>query len=212
MNYEFLQQLLKHAESFEKEQSDKELHTIHNFGMWLQTKSLEEKNEDDIKKAFELTPNETIASSVSAMVVYLYRYAKGYTKKALANTPLITLDDFIYLATLLGRPGLSKMELISQNIQEKASGMEIIKRLLTNNLIYQEDDKNDKRSKRLYMTDLGHSVLFQAFVPMHSVAEQVCGNLSEGERIQLLTLLHKVEHFHRDLFEVNRRFEITLAE
>lgn len=68
-------------------------------------------------------------------VTYLYRFSKYYTKYALADSPLQSIDEFVFLADLLGRPGLSKAELTDSHIHERSTGIEIITRLLRRGFI-----------------------------------------------------------------------------
>jgi DNA-binding MarR family transcriptional regulator len=130
------------------------------------------------------------------MIAYLYRYSRSYSKKSLEHSPLVTADDFAYLAVLNARGSLTKTELIELNIHEKTTGIEIIKRLLNSGLVEQRDDETDKRSKRLTLTDRGRGVLFASFPGMGQVATLTAGNLSESEKMQLLYLLNKLHLFH----------------
>jgi MarR family transcriptional regulator, lower aerobic nicotinate degradation pathway regulator len=130
----------------------------------------------------------------------MYRYAKGYIKKALEASTLLTLDDFGYLAAVWQEGDLTKTQVIEKNIHEKNTGMEIIKRLIANNLLEQYDDLQDKRSKRLKITPLGQAELFKSFDGMLKVSQIIAGKLSSAERIQLFYLLSKLNDFHNPIF------------
>ena len=86
------------------------------------------------------------------------------------------------------------------NIHEKTTGMEVIKRLLNNDLIVQTDDATDRRSKRLSITEKGKGALFGTFDEMRKASLIIAGNLNAVEKMQLLHLLQKLHFFHKPLF------------
>jgi hypothetical protein len=61
----------------------------------------------------------------------MFRFAKQYSKKALENTNLKTIDDFGFLSSLIVAESMTKTELINRHVLEITTGMEIIKRLHT---------------------------------------------------------------------------------
>jgi hypothetical protein len=52
----------------------------------------------------------------------MYRYAKGYIKKALQESIIQTPDEFSFLITLMTFESLTKTELINKQVIEKTSG------------------------------------------------------------------------------------------
>lgn len=200
MKYAFLKQLLDLAEQYEAAGAEPD---VNGFAGWVLNGQQKESYKDERVGEAHLqfgAPREQIETTIARMVLYLYRYAKLYSKKALEGSLLQTTDEFGYLATLLSYDSLTKSELIAKNIQEKPTGMEIIKRLLQQGLVLQEDDVRDKRSKLLRITDKGKGVLFQAFGKMGKVSDLIGGNLSQQEKEHLLYLLQKLDHFHYQLY------------
>lgn len=141
---------------------------------------------------------------IGQMVTYLYRYLRSYSRLALTDSPLLTHDDFTYLATTFGRQPLSKTELIRCNIHETPTGNEIIKRLLAKGFIAEQPSPTDRRSKLLSITPTGQQVLFASFGPMSQLAHLAAGNLTPPERAQLVYLLQKLDAFHHPIFAVSR--------
>jgi len=139
-------------------------------------------------------------TSIAILVTFIYRYAKLYAKKVLKDSEISTLDDFSYLIILLTHSSLSKSELIQKNVHEKTTGMEIIKRLLKQNLISQFDDKEDKRSQRIAITDKGKQAIFSILHSLEGVSTIMTGNLTELEKNSLNGILKKLDHFHFDIF------------
>jgi len=143
-------------------------------------------------------------TTIAILVTFIYRYAKLYAKKVLQNSSISTLDDFSYLILLLTHESLSKTELIQKNVHEKTTGMEIIKRLIKLNLIYQFDDTNDKRSQRVAITEQGRFAIFSILNKLEDVSTIMTGNLSELEKNNLGAILKKLDHFHFDIFMNDR--------
>lgn len=139
-------------------------------------------------------------TTIAILVTFIYRYAKLYAKKVLQHSSISTLDDFSYLILLLTHESLSKTELIQKNVHEKTTGMEIIKRLIKQNLIYQFNDEKDKRSQRVAITEEGKIAIFSILHKLEDVSTIMTGNLTELEKNSLSAILKKLDHFHFDIF------------
>lgn len=140
------------------------------------------------------------ATDISILIVLLFRYAKGYIKKALKDSPMKTADEFSFLITLMTYESLSKTELIQKQVMEKTSGTEIINRLIKLGLIDQFNDETDRRSTRVKMSQTGRTELMKILPQMQTVSQIVTGNLSDTEKTMLAYLLRKLELFHNDIF------------
>ncbi len=140
------------------------------------------------------------ATDISILIVLLFRYAKGYIKKALKNSPIKSADEFSFLMTLMTYDHLSKSELITKQVMEKTSGTEIINRLIKLGLIEQFADEADKRSVRIKMTMTGRTEIYKILPQMGVVSQIVSGNLNDSEKTMLAYMLRKLEHFHNDIF------------
>lgn len=205
-SYKLVYELLNLVEKFEVENTDREL-CLSDFSGFLINQLNEPnsstaadvrfgKNEDESQKlAFQ------IDNSIGRLFIYMSRYAKSYVKKTLDGTALQSPEDFTCLAILLTHDSLSKSDLINRNIQEKTSGTEVIRRLLQSGLVNQLDDENDKRSKRISITDQGKQLLYRVFDDMNDVGKIVAGNLSFTEKLNLQYLLQKLDSFHYKLHD-----------
>ncbi|MDD3078250.1 MAG: MarR family transcriptional regulator [Paludibacter sp.] len=139
-------------------------------------------------------------TDISILIVLLFRYAKGYIKKALKDSMIKTADEFSFLITLLTFDSLSKTELIQKQVMEKTSGTEIINRLLKLGLLEQYQDEVDKRSIRVKISPSGRVELFKILPQMRTVSQIVAGNLTVNEKNMLAYMLRKLEHFHNDIY------------
>ncbi|MFC2121316.1 MarR family winged helix-turn-helix transcriptional regulator, partial [Bacteroidota bacterium] len=140
----------------------------------------------------------------SALLTGLYRYAKHYTKKALGNTSIKTIDEFGFLASLIKEKSLLKHELINMHLLEISTGSEILKRLIKSDLIYEYPDSQDKRAKKVSLTEKGKNEIMKAFENMHKVSEIIIGELNDKELGEALSVFNKLNYFHKHIHENDR--------
>ena len=138
----------------------------------------------------------------------MFRYAKGYIKKALRDSAIKTADEFSFLMTLMTYDSLSKSELIQKQVMEKTSGTEIINRMIKMGLIESFNDEADKRSVRVKMTVAGRMEIIKILPEMQKVSKIVTGNLNETEKSTMAYMLRKLEHYHNDIFTNKKDSEL----
>lgn len=136
----------------------------------------------------------------SQLLANLYGYAKLYVKKSLEGTQLQTIDEFRYLVTLLVNQPFTKTKLIQHNINEKPTGMEIIKRLIKLGYIEEREHETDKRSKNLFVTEAGRNVLSGLYVKVTKISQLILGDLSIPEQRHLYSVLQRLDDFHKPIF------------
>jgi len=151
-------------------------------------------------------------SVISTMLVHMNRFAKNYSKSAILGSEFSTQEDFIYLINLKAFGEMSKMDLIKKNVHEKPAGILIISRLINKGWVVQQDSDTDKRSKKLNITPLGLEVLEEKMDKIRSATKMVCGNLNDSEKMQLITLLNKLNEFHVPIYQKNTDLEKLLDE
>jgi DNA-binding MarR family transcriptional regulator len=151
---------------------------------------------------------DNTSASIAFHVARLGKYAKYYVKDALKHTPLLGMDDFGFLASVVENGELNKSALIAYNVAEVPTGMDIIKRLIKNELLEEVVNQADRREKLVHATDLGKRVFFSATLGMAKVGGVVCGNLNEVEKKELLALLERLDHFHEKIYRENKQYDI----
>lgn len=139
-------------------------------------------------------------SRLAALVGKMSKYAAVYSKKALSKFTLNNIEDWVYLKRLQFLKNPTKSELIYDMISEFPSGIDVIKRLLKAGLVREYQDENDKRSKRLAITDEGNEVLSNSLPWMHKVSEIAFDQLTLPEKKMLYQLLNKLEVHHTRYF------------
>ncbi len=158
---------------------------------------------------FEQFNDNNLATDISILVAVMFRYTKGYIKKALKDSILNTADEFSFLITLLTYESITKIELINLQVMEKTSGNEIINRLIKLGLANQELNQDDKRSLRISISEKGRTELMNVLPQMQIVSQIVAGNLNEDEKYALLFILRKLDKFHNHIFNHKRKHELV---
>lgn len=153
-------------------------------------------------------PEHGAETELAILIATLFRYAKSYIKKVLEPTLLSTMDDFSFLATLYSQESFRKTELIQRHILEITSGTEILKRLEKLSFISTFDDPDDKRSKRVAITEGGRAAFEQVWGEMDAVTRLISGELARDEKAQLLHLLQKLAHFHQGIYQEDRKSDL----
>lgn len=201
---EVVRRLLEKLEKYEEENPDGEF-LMPEFAQWLYQSTLPiDRSASVIPEDKDKALKEHQMISLGALLVFMNRYAKFYFKKALEGSILSTKDEFAFLATLLERD-MRKSELINHHLLEITSGTDILKRLEKNKLISYSPDPEDKRARRVHITQKGMNTFMELQGSMLNVVELISGDLSLEERLQLLSLLSKLERFHQTVYKDSRK-------
>jgi DNA-binding MarR family transcriptional regulator len=153
MNTNFLINVILEIDEFQKEKN-KSNATIEEFRIWLNEKAYNAVNPTELfkkenQKVFDLE------NEIAKQVILLGRFTKQMIRRGLKDFPHLANEEFTYLYRLMDEETLTKMQLVERNAHEKQTGIEIIKRMVKNNLVEEFPDENDKRTTRLKLTDLG---------------------------------------------------------
>ena len=183
-------ELIEYLNKFENEKG-KEPKDVKEFTIWLnqfvyeQQHSLEsshEENDIDIELTF--------------LLIMQSKHYKKYCKEALANTEINSPDEYSFLYHLSLVDSFRKMELIHIHLLEAPSGIEIIKRLLKKDFIEEFDDKEDKRAKRVRMTEKGRQETDKLTPQMKVVYSKMAAEMSFKEKIHVISYMRKLNDYH----------------
>lgn len=175
---------------------------IHGFKLWV-ADGLEEREPMDVVAWEGKDEGRSPESVINTLLVHLNRYAKTYSKSAIYDSDFSTQEEFIYLINLKAFGAMSKMELIKKNVQDKPTGMQIINRLIAHGWIGQSDSETDGRSKIIKITKKGKTALGQQMKKIRQATKIVAGDLTQHEKMKLIQLLEKLDHFHNPIFLKN---------
>ena len=204
MNYNLMKDVVSLVEEFEEANHESHSYTgnLEGFKAWICSaygNDLEHQEPDCEGKENGRSPD----SMINTLIVHMNRYAKSYSKSAIYGSDFSSQEDFVYLINLKVHGSMTKMELIKKNIQDKPAGIKIIDRLIVSGWLEQKDSVVDKRSKVISITDKGLKVLEQQMDKIRQATQVVTGGLSKAEKMQLIGLLQKLDHFHRPFYQNN---------
>lgn len=108
-------------------------------------------------------------------------------------------EDFYIINTIYNEGESRKTDIINTHFLELSSGIDIINRLVANELLKERIDVNDKRSKLLKITEKGERVLKECYKQFSRVGEITFWEMSVDDKKLCIQLLRGVELKHARL-------------
>lgn len=199
MQTDFFIDLLHHVKEFENSGAYKPNSTVEDFRVWMNDKKYSDESPTMLFKnenhQVSFTENE-----ICKQVLLLARYSKLLIRKGLSDFPELANEEFTYIYRLKDEPFLSKIQLIEKNGHEKQTGTQIIKRLLEAGFLEEKNDTEDKRSKRLNLTQTGEEIFHESVADVNRTSRVLSGRLKDDEKTEFLTILKKLNEFHSHLY------------
>ncbi|KPK26368.1 MAG: hypothetical protein AMJ61_09240 [Desulfobacterales bacterium SG8_35_2] len=183
---DILKEILHWLEEYQNETHTDD-HSLESFILWLNSKLYTETSKHS---------PEMLDMELSFLLVMQSRYYKAYAKKVLGESELTSPDGFSFLYHLSLTGSFRKMELIKMHNLEPPSGIEVLKRLLKKGFIAEFDDEDDKRAKRISITEKGKKELERIMPKMKEVFHLMTAELSLNEKIHAVGFLKQLNDFH----------------
>ncbi len=133
------------------------------------------------------------------IVIRLYKAIRFYFKPILQNHGFKSLEDFLFLATLGWRNNISKKSLCRMNMTEIPTGIDIIKRLLQQEWVIENENPADKREKLLILSDKGRHKLFEVFSQPKAI-EDVMADMPHEDRITFMRMIDRLNNYHTKVY------------
>lgn len=205
MHYNIIKDVIQLLDQFETDNKTQHYSKdIGGFKTWIYDQKKQQQDIVEDEPYWEGKEHGRSPESViSTLLVHMNRYAKTYSKSAIADSDFATQEDFIYLINLKAFGAMTKMELIKKNIQDKPVGMLIINRLISQGWVEQKDSDADKRTKMITITAEGLAALTQQMDKIRSATHIVAGDLDYSEKMSLIRILDKLDKFHHPIFSRN---------
>jgi len=202
MDFKLVKEVIQLLEKFDSEnKGESYINDIDGFKKWIYDNEVIKVQSIKDEPIWEGKENGRSPESViSTQLVHLNRYAKTYSKSAIADSEFNTQEEFIYLINLKSFGTMTKMELIKKNIQDKSAGILIINRLIKQGWVEQTNSQTDKRTKVLKITEKGRETLELQMEKIRNATNIVTGNLTYSEKIKLIKILDKLDKFHQPIF------------
>ncbi|MEO0339705.1 MAG: winged helix DNA-binding protein, partial [Bacteroidota bacterium] len=96
---------------------------------------------------------------------------------------------------------MKKSEIIGKHFLEFSPGMEVVRRLIRNQFIEDYSDPNDKRSKKVKITQAGKIELAKAKKEIAIANKIVSGPFTEVDKIGALGGIMALVQFHKPIWE-----------
>ena len=126
------------------------------------------------------------------------RVLQDHTARWQARLPALTKPQYAALRVIEREPGVDQASVGSRAAIDKATLASLLLRLEQRGLITRVVDAEDRRRRRLALTDAGHAEL-RAVAPLkEAIDDAVLGALTRAERDQLWTLLDKLTSASED--------------
>jgi len=120
-----LKELIERYSEFTEDNKDEGLLTMADFlgflNSYYNTDALVMRNLSGGSEKNEFKGFRNINSEISILLVFMYRYARCYIRKALEDGMVQTGDEFSFLITLMTHKSMTKMELITSQVMEKTT-------------------------------------------------------------------------------------------
>lgn len=197
--------------AFEKEYPNG---SMTDFGVWLIRKDIpsvasadKKKEQGTIISKQQVSGRMNQSDMVGIFISRLYRFLRMASKDLLAQHEVSSIDEFALLATLLVHPGMTKTELLKQNLMEITTGSEMLKRFVARKWLLQQRDKTDKRITRLSLSSKGQQIIFACMQTLDNI-EDILSPLKKEERFTLYELLDRLDAFHSEKHQVKQVSEM----
>lgn len=181
MDYRLLKEIIAHIEAFEKENPSQK---VEDFVVWLNTQLFSAEKKDVHAAHDELL--------IAFKLMHLNKDLKKRMKHILSASRLASIDEYSFLLHLDYQDSFRKMELVELHNLEAPTGIEIIKRLLKNQFLVEFPDPDDKRAKRIRITEAGLEELRELSPQVNAVFADFTAPLSLQERVHLSGMLDKL--------------------
>ena len=184
--------------------------SLTDFGVWLikndtpEKKSVKQNTDQEnstVKK--KVSGKMTSTDMVGVFISRLYRFIRMASKDLLAKHDIASIDEFALLATLLVHPGMTKTELLKQNLMGITTGSEMLKRYVARKWLLEQRDKNDKRITRLSLSVKAQQIMFACMQTLDDI-EDILLPLNSKEQETLYHLLDRLDAYHSEKHQVKQ--------
>ncbi len=111
-----------------------------------------------------------------------------------SNNLDITKEQMIVLKKLYNQDGLYQNELARLIFRNKSSLARLLSKMESKNYISRKSSKEDKRIKKVFLTDIGKEVFEKAIPIIKNMLSKMEETITSDEKEQMITILKKVQH------------------
>ncbi|HSZ71950.1 MAG TPA: winged helix DNA-binding protein [Cytophagaceae bacterium] len=163
---------------------------IEDFCRYYLTSRREKKNQGKLFNGL-IPPTDKII--LSKLIQRIATIQQNYANSSLHDVPVKQLEEFIVLNAVAHLKEGKKTEVIYTSLLELSTGLNILSNLLKQGFIIEEEDKEDKRSKRVKITAKGEEVLQSCYKEMRKANSLVFQDMEEEDIALTIQLLKNVD-------------------
>jgi len=206
--YKIIKQLIELWETYEDEV--KEDQNLLNFSQWM-VEQIKEKSIDNTKSntRHELSNHSQSVTYFNKLdpksrfqeyILRIARLEEFYIRKYLIDLPLNSRFEYLFLFTVDNLERAKKTDLINIHLVEYTTGMDTIRRLIKNNLLYEVSDEQDRRAKLLVLTKDGDEILKKANKRIEEARNAFLACISPNKWKKTLPVLNEIDEFHSNIY------------
>lgn len=189
-SFEVIRELIQWFERYAEENPDSDS-DLNSFIIWLNSKLFEDEH-----SSLPDHDKDVLDMELSFLLALQNRHYKAYAKEALGESELSSPEGFSFLYHLSLVDSYRKMELIKMHHLEPPSGIEVLKRLLKREFIVEFDDPDDRRAKRIRITETGTKKLEEILPKMQKVFSSMTAEMSLSEKLHVVSFLRQMNDYH----------------
>ena len=171
---------------------------LERFSVWLQNKLKKQHENEKMHVPGQYMVSQNMA--IGFLLGNVMAYAEIWIKATFRNLPIQHFHDFGTLKFIEEKRNPTKKEVAEDSLLEQSSCFEAIKRMTKSGLLKDQEDKKDKRVRRVSLTAKGKKVIEDAMQQAYHLSELLVGDLTEEEKEGFIKVLQKLGSFHEDLY------------
>lgn len=193
--------------SYWKEFTEKESGDLSAFGKWLEVHANDQQEViTHTTEAATSFRDQYIHDEVSVedRIVLLWgrlqRFTHLWSKKALKDLPLHSIEEFGLIKTVELLREVRKSDLVKHTLMETSTCFEMIKRLVKAGYLEEKVDPKDRRSRKVSLTQKGRLLSEESEPQIKMLSRLLIGNINQSQKLALLDVLHTLDGFHSELY------------
>ena len=153
--------------------------------------SKREKEKDQAFLQGLLPPQKT--SLLIKLLTKIVRIHGMYLATATKEIKIKQPEEFYFLSVIKNLKSPKKTEVIYHTVNELSNGLNILNSLIEQGYITEQQDDEDKRSKRVSLTAKGEKILKQCYERIHKVSDLLFFEMPDDDIALCIRLLKAVE-------------------
>jgi DNA-binding MarR family transcriptional regulator len=133
------------------------------------------------------------AGILSKLVIKIARLHQIYFGMAIKDVQIKQTEEFYFLSIIKNLKSPKKTEVIYQTVNDTSHGLNILNSLIGQGYITEQEDEDDRRSKRVRLTDSGEAILKECYAQIHKVNGMMFHEMPDEDIMLCIQLLKNVE-------------------